>query len=380
MIRREFRLGTDTWTAGDFTFRVFSPMSTLPDPEKTATSAVKSAVVPEVWAEMTVDNRGCKRERTAFFAWQGSDPYSHMRWMNAESGYAFSGIGQGTRTAIVSRDPNLKVGTFFNLEDMLRPEHADNIRFGIGPLGGIRAMVPDRKRKTFSFTLCFFHGGIVTAGLPASYYYTRFFPQIEAVADWALAYAPEARRVALAADRVLDKATHLSDAQRFQLAHAICSYYGSTDLLDHAGRPLWVVNEGEYRMMNTFDLTVGHLFFELRQNPWVVRCGTRSTCFSIATPTRTRFRRPVRHAPRAVAEGVKSEAIEPLAKSLHGVCKREVHCRLSIIHEEFVFTGKRFLEPGRPHPGVSIPYLKPGCSGRGEGAPAPSKGTRPKGR
>src|SRR5690606_367031 len=35
--------------------------------------------------------------------------------------------------------------------------------------------------------------------------------------------------------------------------------------------PIWVVNEGEYRMMNTFDLTVDHLFFELEWFPWAVR-------------------------------------------------------------------------------------------------------------
>jgi hypothetical protein len=36
-------------------------------------------------------------------------------------------------------------------------------------------------------------------------------------------------------------------------------------------RPLWVVNEGEYRMMNTFDLTVDHAFFELSYHPWTLR-------------------------------------------------------------------------------------------------------------
>ncbi len=41
--------------------------------------------------------------------------------------------------------------------------------------------------------------------------------------------------------------------------------------MDADEQPLWVVNEGEYRMMNTFDLTVDHLFFEMRLNPWVVR-------------------------------------------------------------------------------------------------------------
>jgi hypothetical protein len=65
--------------------------------------------------------------------------------------------------------------------------------------------------------------------------------------------------------------SHLSNDQRFMLAHSIRSYYGSTQFLEHAGQLLWVVNEGEYRMMNTFDLTVDQLFYELKMNPWTVR-------------------------------------------------------------------------------------------------------------
>ncbi len=53
----------------------------------------------------------------------------------------------------------------------------------------------------------------------------------------------------------------LSDDQKFMMAHAIRSYYGNTQLLEHEGKPIWVVNEGEYRMMNTFDLTVDQLVF-----------------------------------------------------------------------------------------------------------------------
>jgi xylan 1,4-beta-xylosidase len=63
----------------------------------------------------------------------------------------------------------------------------------------------------------------------------------------------------------------LSENQKFQLVHSIRSYYGCTQLLDNAGEPFWVVNEGEYRMMNTFDLTVDQLFFELKMNPWTVK-------------------------------------------------------------------------------------------------------------
>ncbi|MBW7461978.1 glycoside hydrolase family 52 protein, partial [Paenibacillus sepulcri] len=55
------------------------------------------------------------------------------------------------------------------------------------------------------------------------------------------------------------------------LNHAIHSYYGSTQLLEAADEPIWIVNEGEYRMMNTLDLTADQLFYELKMNPWTVR-------------------------------------------------------------------------------------------------------------
>jgi len=63
----------------------------------------------------------------------------------------------------------------------------------------------------------------------------------------------------------------LSPARRFMLTQAVQSYYASTELLDVDGDPAWIVNEGEYRMINTFDLTVDQLFFEMKLNPWTVR-------------------------------------------------------------------------------------------------------------
>ena len=71
-------------------------------------------------------------------------------------------------------------------------------------------------------------------------------------------------------DSKLDGAA-VSDDQRFMISHATHSYYGSTQLLEVAGQPLWVVNEGEYCMMNTLDLAVDHVFWELEHNPWLVR-------------------------------------------------------------------------------------------------------------
>jgi hypothetical protein len=91
------------------------------------------------------------------------------------------------------------------------------------------------------------------------------------VAAYALDRFDALKNAARDADRLAEEAP-LSDDRRWMFCHAVRSYYGSTELLEgDDGAPVWVVNEGEYRMMNTFDLTVDHLYWELRQNPWVVR-------------------------------------------------------------------------------------------------------------
>jgi hypothetical protein len=66
-ITRDFRLGSDTWQAGDLTFRVLSPMRSVPDPETADEVALKAAIVPAVLAEIVVDNRRVM-DRAALFS------------------------------------------------------------------------------------------------------------------------------------------------------------------------------------------------------------------------------------------------------------------------------------------------------------------------
>jgi len=112
--------------------------------------------------------------------------------------------------------------------------------------------------------------GVVTTGLEGRYYYTRLYTSLEDVLSSALARASAIRREAQQLDgRLL--ASHLSPDQQFLVSHGTRGYYGSTQLLDVGGEPFFVVNEGEYCMMNTLDLCIDHAFWELEHNPWVVR-------------------------------------------------------------------------------------------------------------
>lgn len=269
-ISRTFRTGTDTWQAGDLTFRIYSPVRSVPDPAKGEAEQLKASIVPAVFAELTLDNTRGEAARRGFFGYEGTDPYSAMRRLSDTSGGAFTGIGQGRLTAIVSRDDGVTAALGFTMEKILQEKLAHNHAFGLGGTGALLMDVPAGEKRTYRFAICFYRAGIVTTGMDAAYYYTRYFATIEEVARYSLEHFDELTASSVQADGWIEAAV-LSEDQKFMLAHAIHSYYGSTQLLDAAGEPVWIVNEGEYRMMNTLDLTADQLFFELRMNPWTVR-------------------------------------------------------------------------------------------------------------
>ncbi|MFD2611132.1 glycoside hydrolase family 52 protein [Paenibacillus gansuensis] len=268
-ISRNFGAGTDSWTAGDLMFTVFSPFRSVPDPAAGSTEQLKEAILPAVLAELTIDNSQGSKTRRAFFGYQGTDPYSAMRRIE-ESGRGVAGVGQGPLTAIAVQENGVETAVGFSMESLLTAEAKENWKFGLGGVAANLMDVPAGERRTYRFAICFYRGGIATSGLETTYYYTRFYRNIEEVAAYALANFDRIKEASLASDRVLEESS-LTEDRAFMLAHAIRSYYGSTQFLANGDEPVWVVNEGEYRMMNTFDLTVDQLFFEMKMNPWTVK-------------------------------------------------------------------------------------------------------------
>ncbi len=268
-ISRELLACTDEWRAGDLVVRIISPVTPLPDPSISVVGAIKLAVLPAILVEVEVDNRINSDARKAIFGYVGADPYSAMRRLDdTMPGYA--GVGQGTQTAIVAQSNDVGSALGFSVDDILAIDNPDNCKFGLGSTGLLTAIAAPGQISKFRFAVCFYRGGCVTAGLATSYLYTRYFQDIEEVASYALDHFEQLRVMAAGSDMRFAPA-HLSQDQRWMIAHSVRSYYGSTQLLDSDGDPLWVVNEGEYRMMNTFDLTVDQLFFEMMLNPWTVR-------------------------------------------------------------------------------------------------------------
>ena len=258
---------TDRFAHGPFALTLYSPWDYTPRPDALDRASARLAFAPLVCAVLSGDNTGSDQPLELVFGL--SDPAGPWRPLG-DSAPALAGFASG-RAFGYATPPSPEVSLHQGLEAWSGAYHDHR---GLHLLGGetqLRFTVPPRSRRDYPLALGFYRAGLVTTGIDASLYYTRLFSDLEDVLVHGLAH--HASYVALAARRDAKlAASPLSDDQRWLIAQAVHSYLGSTELLTTAdGAPLWVVNEGEYRMMNTFDLTVDHLFFELRWFPWAVR-------------------------------------------------------------------------------------------------------------
>lgn len=266
-ISRRMGACCDEWTAEDFTFRVMTPVYRLPDPDNAPETELIEAFAPVVYAELVLDNRQGKADRKVFIGYAGSDRANAMRTWKQDG---ITGIGQGREVAIATDAEGVYSGIAWQPEAILNPRHEENVNFMLGSLALLVANVPAGEQKTIPICIAFFREGIATSGIEARYLYRRWFERIEEVVWYGLSNFKSAVAKAQDIDSRIDES--LTPTRALMASHAIRSYLGSSQALELSdGRPMWVVNEGEYRMMNTFDLTVDQLYMELALNPWTVR-------------------------------------------------------------------------------------------------------------
>ncbi len=276
-VTRDFRAASDSFVTADFSFTLYSPVRSVPDPtapgpfadllhgpltgiSTSGRHSIEDALLPAVFAEMVIDNQAGATAITAAFAVAGG---------NAQiMPIGIPGVAFGIdpfRTAIVTPDAG---GLAFTAASMTAALEGAT---GAGPVGGIAFTVPAGVRKTVRFALCFHRAGAATTGRVTDYWYTRYYADISEVA-YAATQGLRKRIASFAADDRLVDDSALSANQKFLLAQAIRSYYGNTAFLSEGvSTPWWMVLEGQYQYMNTFDLTVDQLFFELGMNPWTVK-------------------------------------------------------------------------------------------------------------
>ncbi len=264
-IDRTLEFSGETWRAGKMSFTVHSFFGSVPDPSAVSPFTFRKAACPAILLRLSLDNRSGAEPLIGIFGMQGvSRPLSdategRLAGMASSTAYGFA-LRPGEDVAEVM-DWNF-VDAAFNGPRPLRR---------LASQGGLRFRVAPGAKADYLIALGTYQSGTVTSGAPTQRYYASLFKDLEDVLEFALEHAGDFLSRAAETDAIL-ASTPLDDYRKFMIAQGAHSYCASTELLmDDRGAPVFIVNEGEYRMMNTLDLTVDQSFWELIFSPWTVR-------------------------------------------------------------------------------------------------------------
>ena len=263
-ICRKYEWSTDQFDAPGINFKIRTPFFSIPNPKDNDLESLKKASCPATFLEITISNN-TNENWEGFFAIQGSSPWTPLSSRREE----LRGMITRNLMGFASDDKTVSEFIDFGIEQALASTHKTP-NFLLGPIGGLSFQVSAGQEKTVRIALGYYLEGNAVFNRTATYWYTQYFESIESVFSYALENFESYTGVAIKSDEDLNN-YGLSEDQRFLIAHATRSYYGSTEWLEENGLPLWLVNEGEYLMINTLDLTIDMAFFELMLNPWTVR-------------------------------------------------------------------------------------------------------------
>lgn len=264
-IKRTMTFSGEQWLAEDLCFKVISFFGSVPDPLTAKPAEIKKAVRPAILVELSFDNTKGTEPMLGFFGMQGI-----RRLLSDSTKGSLAGFASGTQwgyAALAGKDVEeiMDWSVLHSGLDSSKPKRK------LAAEGLIRWQVGIGEKKSVIVALGAYRDGIVTSGYRAHAYYTVHFKDLEEVLTSALEDAEESLKKAREVDAMLDSAK-ISNERKFLIAHAAHSYNASTELLlTESGDPLFIVNEGEYRMMNTLDLTVDQAFWELKWSPWTVK-------------------------------------------------------------------------------------------------------------
>lgn len=263
-LHRKMTWAQDIWTANELEFKIITPFGYVNEFEKMSEKETKLCLLPAVFAQLTFDNSTNDKVAQVVFGMEGM-----RRLISDTMGEAYRGGASQTSTAFAcvdSGDIKEKIG--WGMLDQLWEETDLN---KLGNEVVLNFKVQPGEKKTYTFVLATYQGGLITSGIPSQFLYTKYFKSIEEVIAFALENQECYFKLAEQRDQELQN-SGLNEHRQFQIAHATRSYYANTQLMaDSNGQAIWMVNEGEYQMINTFDLTVDQLFYEMRFHPWTTR-------------------------------------------------------------------------------------------------------------
>lgn len=264
-ISREFNVGTDKIITENLSFNIYTPHFSMPE---RGNDDFKLTITPGLIAEITYNNE-TDEETEVIFGFKRNNKSSCL-----SHGEDCAAIWDGMESGIMTYDTDTRSVTHFTLKDALSSgysNHEYNRKFLIGETAVLVTKVPPHSKKTVYYSLNFYVDGRITSGIDTKFEYTKYFENIQEVGKFTLENKDKIIAEANKLDEWLGK-QELNEYKKFQIAHAQKAYYAFTQLTyDKNDRLYHLVNEGEYQMIQTFDLMVDHLFFELEKNPWVIK-------------------------------------------------------------------------------------------------------------
>lgn len=264
-VQRDYRWATDTISAEGVSLEIATPFFPIPDPALATPTELAFASCPVIHLTLRFKNDSDSPQRGIFAL--GID----HRWSSlaeATGGTLVGATSQG-QIGFATQSEGTSCWMDFDPISAMNRTHSTP-EFLLGPTAGLEIDIPAGQEKVVEIAMGFFKSGPATFNRELSYYYTQHFTSLSQVLEYGLEARNDYLEIATEKDTELEE-SNLNDEQKFLIAHATRSYYGSTQWLWDGGKSVWVVNEGEYLMMNTFDLTVDMLFFEMSFNPWTVR-------------------------------------------------------------------------------------------------------------
>lgn len=255
-IRRTLRACTDAWVVPGLSWTHYCPSWKLANLEKATLKEKKRFVLPATWIEFTLDNSKGTTDRTLVFGLpvQGEKrTFADGRY----AGFVFDGVHC---LAVPAGDCELLEG--------------DGVRkvLPMSASGSVFAMqAKPGESKTLRVIVGHYDQTASTGSLQAKFYYTSLFGSMdEVVAEAGQSFA-SAKAQCQSMDALLEK-SGINVYRKFLAGHSMHSYrYNTCLLMDSQNRPVFSEPEGEYRFINTFDLTVDHAFYQLAMHPWTLR-------------------------------------------------------------------------------------------------------------
>ena len=265
-IGRDYRPASDTFTTPDFSFAITSLANGIPDPEKASYRCMKNAIAPFVIARFTIDNTTRTHPVSVFFAIDGIRGVEDLEESTNGEYCGFiekKGYGIAARTA--DRGRTIQHNSMKDIFLDGKPN------FKLSRTGGVAFEVQPGEKRTIDTVVAFFkRDGMSRGSIRSDYFYKQYFTDLRSVVD----YAYEVLDQHWEQVRVLDadiRIAALSPYRQFMINHARRCYHASSILLSNGSKGRYVVNEGTFMMMNTLDLAVDHLAFEIPEMPWAVR-------------------------------------------------------------------------------------------------------------